>query len=85
MNFSRRLAQFLCTTAIALIGFYAVSAVCIAFFILTGSLTPGETMFSDSRTPTLASSLVFACVAFALVACLGFVRSKIQHSDKAAA
>ena len=85
MNFARRLARLLCTMAIAIVGFYAVTAACIAFLICIGSLSPGETMFSDSETPTLATSLAFSCIAFVLVAGLGFIRSRIQHVGKAAA
>ena len=85
MKFARRIAQFLCTAAIVFVGFYAVTAACIAFFIATGSLTPGDVMFSDSRTPTLASSLAFCCGGLLLVAALGFVRKRLLHHNERAA
>ena len=85
MKIARGLAHFLCTAAIVFIGFYAVTAACIAFFIATGSLTPGEMMFSDSSTPTLASSLTFSCVGLLLVAALGFVRKRLLHHNEPAA
>ena len=85
MKIARRLAQILCTTAIVLVGFYAVSAACIAFFIVTGSLTPGDVMLSDSRTPTLTDSLTFACVGLLVVSAFGFVRGRLLNQNGPAA
>jgi len=85
MSVVLRIVQFLCTAAIVIVGFYAVTAACIAFFIITGSLTPGDVMFSDSRTPTLTNSLAFSCIGLLVVGAIGFGRRKLMQCHGRAA
>ena len=70
--------RLICTAIFVIVGFYSLLALIIAGFILTGMLIPGETMFYDSTTPTLAHALAVASVGITLAAAVAFVRHKLS-------
>jgi len=81
MKFVRLSLRFLCTMAILIIGAYTVTALGVAFFIVTGTLTPGDPMWIDVATPALGETLVFVCFGAAITACLAFARHKLSQRE----
>ena len=77
MKIIRLIARFLCSAAILIGGFYTAIAVAVAFFIVTGTLTPGSVMFDDSLTPTLSQTLLFIGAGLIAVAGFAFARHRL--------
>jgi len=78
MKIAILVARFLCTTGILIVGVYTATAIAVAFFIATGTLTPGGVMFYDSPTPALGHTLMFIGVGSIVVGGLAFVRHKLS-------
>lgn len=78
MKFILWLLRFIYTMVIFIIGIYTTISLAVAFFVIIGILTPGEEMWIDIITPTLADALVFAGVG--AVFCVGFavIRKKLS-------
>lgn len=77
MQFIRWTGRLLCTLGILFIGPYAVIGLTIAIFIATGRLTPGDEMWHDLATPTLAQALLEVSVCAAITAGLAFARHQL--------
>jgi hypothetical protein len=81
MRFIRWAGGILCTLGIVIIGTYTIIALAVAFFIVSGRLTPGNAMWIDSSTPTLTQTLLFASMSGAVTAGLAFVRNKLFPNE----
>ena len=78
MQIARYIANFLCTVAFLIVGSYTGIAVLTGIFIVLGTLTPGDLMFYDLRTPTLSYTLAFACAGSVITATLAYARQKLS-------
>lgn len=54
---------------------YTVIAASVAFFIITATLTPGDAMYIDSNTPSLAETLGFVGCGLVIITALAYSRS----------
>ena len=52
-------------------------SVAITYFILTGQLTVGQTMYFETVTPDIVSFLIFQSVSIAIIFSCVLVRAKI--------
>src|SRR3546814_9528439 len=58
MNATRILARWICTIAFLAVGVATLQGLAIVVFIICGTLVPGERMFGDSATPSLAGAII---------------------------
>ena len=75
MKFIQVIAKLLCTIGILISALYTIIAASVAFFIITGTLTPGDTMYIDSNTPSLTETLGFIGCGLIIIAALAYSRS----------
>lgn len=85
MKIIQLIAKWLCTIGILISVLYTVIAVSVAFFIITGTLTPGDAMYIDSNTPSLTETLGFTGFGLIIITTLAYSRSwlskRINESD----
>ena len=81
MKIIQLFAKWFCTIAILISVFYTVVAVAVAFFIITGTLTPGNAMYLDSDTPTLDETLGFIGYGLIIIATLAYARSWLSNNQ----
>src|SRR3546814_1117231 len=76
MNATRILARWICTIAFLAVGVATLQGLAIVVFIICGTLVPGERMFGDSATPSLAGAIILSAISLAAV-----VRSEEHTSE----
>src|SRR3546814_6612720 len=62
MNATRILARWICTIAFLAVGVATLQGLAIVVFIICGTLVPGERMFGDSATPSLAGAIILSAI-----------------------
>src|SRR3546814_8205139 len=81
MNATRILARWICTIAFLAVGVATLQGLAIVVFIICGTLVPGERMFGDSATPSLAGAIILSAISLAAVVVLAIVRSEEHTSE----
>src|SRR3546814_8906791 len=81
MNATRILARWICTIAFLAVGVATLQGLAIVVFIICGTLVPGERMFGDSATPSLAGAIILSAISLAAVVVLAIVRHKLRSEE----
>src|SRR3546814_12702193 len=81
MNATRILARWICTIAFLAVGVATLQGLAIVVFIICGTLVPGEPMFGDSATPSLAGAIILSAISLAAVVCLAIVWHKLGSAS----
>src|SRR3546814_7727469 len=81
MNATRILARWICTIAFLAVGVATLQGLAIVVFIICGTLVPGERMFGDSATPSLAGAIILSAISLAAVVVLAIVRHKLGNAS----
>ena len=81
MKAIRWIVNALCAALICMVFLYFVISLAILGFIVFGVLTPGQPMYLDAATPSVAGVLKFQLISLAALTVCLFLRAKIGQKN----